>query len=187
MTGWQCKTPCNDLPAPPKQKQAPGRHEHGRRSPEVQRRLSTLRVIEQRTKPPPASELLILGEPNRFVYWSAKKKPAVVQRGTPAARPSRHGYLQLRADRGCHGQSMHRTFSWTLPTGILRVQCIHNGSDVAFLSPHFTLCRIHFSVSNILVLWPVHLRFSVVISQKLDEDQQANNDNKVPPYHKNTL
>lgn len=55
--------------------------------------MPTLGVIEQRTKPPPAPELLVLGEPNHFVYWLTKKKLSVIQRDTPATHPSWHGYL----------------------------------------------------------------------------------------------
>lgn len=48
---------------------------------------------------------------------------------------------------------------------ILRVQCIYNGFVVVLTSPHFSLCPICFSVSNVPVLWFGHLMVSVVISQ----------------------
>lgn len=70
---------------------------------------------EQKTNQPPASEQLVLGEPNRFAYWCRKKKPAVVQRDTPATRPSQQVYLQLREGRGFRDWEVHRTFLWTLP------------------------------------------------------------------------
>lgn len=73
---------------------------------------------------------------------------------------------------------------WDPSYSILRVQCIYNWLVVAFMSPHFSLCHICSSASNILMLWLVHLKFSVVISQKLDEYRRANNNRRYHPTTK---
>lgn len=95
------------------------------------------------------------------------KKPAVVQRDIPATPLSWCGYLQLRVGRGCHGGAQDLPLDPSY--SILKVQCIYDWSVVAFTSPHFSPCHVCFSVPNTFMLWLVHLKFSVAISQKLDE------------------
>lgn len=117
-----------------------------------------------------------------FCSATYKEGASSVTRGIPASPWSWRGYLQLKAARAhLSSPTLHPSCS------IFSMRCIYNQPVFAFVkSPCQHVVNLLFCAKRISAVAP-SFKFIVVISQKLEEYQQANNDNNIPAYCKNTL